>query len=1009
MNLSKIKNSQITIIKSFIILILISGCVTTKKKGEVSKLGKFYHNVNSEYNGYFNANELMIESEDILVSSRQDNYTKILDVIDYASISDPKVVYPQLNKAIEKVSRVANLHEKGDWVDDCYVLMGKAQYMKKDYASTVETMEYFQNAFNPANPYGRNYQKIRLKGGNKEIQKERENERKEKAKEVEDERKVKAKEREDAKEAQEKLRKEQQKEREEAAKARKSSSNSRTSGTRARTNGTTSRTTKPTTTKPKPAPVIKDTIAASTNEVASTAKKVEDKKTEKKPVEYKAPKQISDGTSYYEGLLYLAQGYTRLQKFSNAEYLLKRIKEVSGHTKAVKRGLAPAFADLMVQSERYDEAIPYLEEAIKTAKKKELKGRYNFIIAQILQERGDHRSASEYFTQAGKKSGGDFKMRFMSELYSVKNSALAGGRSASDVAGKLEKMLSEVKNAAYKDQIYFALGEIEISRNNEPKALEYFTKSVASNTNNPGLKAEAYYVIADMYLTKKRYDKAKNYIDSTLMNMTEEDNRLDGLTKQGKSIASSAKHMAEVFRYDTLIAMSLLPEKELRKIAEKRKSDMNTAAPPAQAQENNANPKSSLGKTYNRSIMGSSSFFAYDNAQVLTGMKEFKELWGPRKNEDNWRRSNKSFSNEASSNESEANNTQKTRSDRMTDEEFKKLIADIPTDSEVRDDYKQKLGNELFFLGNALKIDLDDSELSAKYLERLLAQHPKHPQELDALYVLYRNYRDQNDMTNAKRIADLLQSKYPDTDYAKIVADPSYAAKLVSEKLNINQYYDQTYLLFEKGNYESALAKIEGTATVFGNDNPLAAKFSLLKAMIVGKSKGKEAYLESLKETIIRYPNTPEETKAKEMERFLKGDETAFKTVDAKEVDEEFVSEEKERHYVVVVLFDYSDKVLQDAKIAVNDYNQQYYKNDRFEMGEQTLSKDENTQVLLIRSFENFSKAHEYYVTAYKNPDLYIPKSVVAFEMYPITQRNFRKMISQKTHTKYRVFFQNKY
>ncbi|HMP28272.1 MAG TPA: hypothetical protein PKD85_01645, partial [Saprospiraceae bacterium] len=68
------------------VIFVISGCVTTKKKGEVSKLKKFYHNVTSEYNGYFNANELMIESEKILRESNQDNYTRILDVIDYAGV-----------------------------------------------------------------------------------------------------------------------------------------------------------------------------------------------------------------------------------------------------------------------------------------------------------------------------------------------------------------------------------------------------------------------------------------------------------------------------------------------------------------------------------------------------------------------------------------------------------------------------------------------------------------------------------------------------------------------------------------------------------------------------------------------------------------------------------------------------------------------------------------------------------------------------------------------------------
>ncbi|HMP28271.1 MAG TPA: hypothetical protein PKD85_01640, partial [Saprospiraceae bacterium] len=122
---------------------------------------------------------------------------------------DPKIVYGQLDKAIEKVTTVAALHVPGDWVDDCYVLMGKAQYMKQDYASTVETLEYFQSAFNPSNPYGRNYQKKRLAAGSPQAKKEREKERAEKQKAQLNDRKTKDKERADARKETERLKKEQ--------------------------------------------------------------------------------------------------------------------------------------------------------------------------------------------------------------------------------------------------------------------------------------------------------------------------------------------------------------------------------------------------------------------------------------------------------------------------------------------------------------------------------------------------------------------------------------------------------------------------------------------------------------------------------------------------------------------------------------------------------------------------------------------------------------------------------
>ena len=76
----------------FLLLILLVSCVSRKKKGQVSKFGKFYHNVTSEYNGYFNANELYQQSLVTLKDANNDNYSKILEVYDYVSVPDAKVV-----------------------------------------------------------------------------------------------------------------------------------------------------------------------------------------------------------------------------------------------------------------------------------------------------------------------------------------------------------------------------------------------------------------------------------------------------------------------------------------------------------------------------------------------------------------------------------------------------------------------------------------------------------------------------------------------------------------------------------------------------------------------------------------------------------------------------------------------------------------------------------------------------------------------------------------------------
>jgi len=130
----------------FVSVAILVGCASKKKKGgNPSALSKFYHNTTALYNGYFNANELMKQSYQTLRASHRDNYNEILPLYDYVLVENTKSVAADLDKAIEKVTTVAALHEPSKWVDDCYVLMGEAQYLKQDYESAEETFAYFKD------------------------------------------------------------------------------------------------------------------------------------------------------------------------------------------------------------------------------------------------------------------------------------------------------------------------------------------------------------------------------------------------------------------------------------------------------------------------------------------------------------------------------------------------------------------------------------------------------------------------------------------------------------------------------------------------------------------------------------------------------------------------------------------------------------------------------------------------------------------------------------------------
>ena len=150
MNRQLIKLWASRILSVMVVFFLVS-CVSQKKKGEVSKLGKFYHNTTAHYNGYFNANELVVASIESLREQHQDNYNEILPIYVETATNKPETVAEDMNKAIEKVSIVATVHEPSQWVDDCYIMLGKAQYYLQDYETAEETFEYFIEEFDPSN------------------------------------------------------------------------------------------------------------------------------------------------------------------------------------------------------------------------------------------------------------------------------------------------------------------------------------------------------------------------------------------------------------------------------------------------------------------------------------------------------------------------------------------------------------------------------------------------------------------------------------------------------------------------------------------------------------------------------------------------------------------------------------------------------------------------------------------------------------------------------------------
>lgn len=151
---------HISVFVAFLALALFGGlsaCTTEKD----APLNRGYHNMTAKYNGYFNANEIIEVDLESYRTQYNDDYTKILPVEIYPEGEDKTAMFPDMNEAIEKCTKVIYKHampnpnkvkskdeEWCSWIDDNWLVIGKAHYVKGEYSEAEKTFKYIKKAYN---------------------------------------------------------------------------------------------------------------------------------------------------------------------------------------------------------------------------------------------------------------------------------------------------------------------------------------------------------------------------------------------------------------------------------------------------------------------------------------------------------------------------------------------------------------------------------------------------------------------------------------------------------------------------------------------------------------------------------------------------------------------------------------------------------------------------------------------------------------------------------------------
>ncbi|GAB4328535.1 MAG: hypothetical protein OHK0038_02390 [Flammeovirgaceae bacterium] len=103
---------------------------------------KQYENTTARFNAYFLAKEKLKEAELTLYGFPKDDYNELLSVLIPIDSNETRSQKAAFDYVIEKASIPIQFHETSKWVDDCYILIGKARLYQEDYANTISTFKY---------------------------------------------------------------------------------------------------------------------------------------------------------------------------------------------------------------------------------------------------------------------------------------------------------------------------------------------------------------------------------------------------------------------------------------------------------------------------------------------------------------------------------------------------------------------------------------------------------------------------------------------------------------------------------------------------------------------------------------------------------------------------------------------------------------------------------------------------------------------------------------------------
>ncbi len=741
-------------------------------------------------------------------------------------------------------------------------------------------------------------------------------------------------------------------------------------------------------------------------------------------------RKFKDEPIKYDAYIWLIRTYNESERYTEANELIEMLEADENLPEEFEGELAVVAADMHLKQLHNSEAIQFLNIGAKKIKGNKRKTRYNFILGQLYQEQGNSEKALEAYQRVIRRRP-DYEMMFNARINSA--SVYSGDGDVAGLRRELSRMLKKKRNEPFFDQIYYALGNILYNEGKIDDAVNYYKQSVSLSVSNTYQRALSCITLAEIYFDKREYIPSGQYYDSAMVLIDENYPNYPEIEQKYQSLSGLVDNLLTVQTQDSLQYLAGLPESALNSkieewiaIEKQRFASLDDVGSTGVA-----GAYMRTGSRVRRSQGG--GWYFYNPSTVAYGKQEFKRLWGDRKNEDDWRRSNKSvqmfdeFGELVGDEFAELIPEEEVRIDDPTTKEY--YMQDIPTTDSLMAASHEKIKNALFDAGARFKNDFNDFEKSIEMFNELNKRYPDNNYQLPAYFNLWDLHAIVEQADSSRLYKNKILNEYPQSNYAKYLINPNFFIEEEARNDSLNSLYALAFDAFNSRNFGAA-KNYSSKVLSMQPDSLLKPKARFIEMVSASRGYEQKRFADSLRVFVHQYKGYEPVELAQQIldlideEKLTNYDELissgylsdVIKNLevyaDSDDASSELVASKWDSdsdllHYFVVA-FPNTDSIdINRLRFDIANYNIDHYTTLDFDIDTELLNSD--TRLVLVRSLSNKDAALIYFLSIIRKAQVFKSLAGQKFLNFVVSSSNYREMMADKSYNKYLSYFVKNY